>query len=55
MKAVRLKVFGRVQGVNFRNTVKAKCDEFGLFGWVRNCDDGSVEAIVQDLKIELES
>jgi len=44
-KQVKLRVFGRVQGVNFRVNVKAKADELGLVGRVWNCDDGSVEII----------
>lgn len=41
-KHLNLKIFGRVQGVFFRHTAKQKADEFGLSGFARNEDDGSV-------------
>jgi acylphosphatase len=43
MKAVHLKIFGRVQGVFFRQRTKDKAIELGINGWVRNCEDGCVE------------
>jgi DNA ligase D-like protein (predicted 3'-phosphoesterase) len=41
-KAVRAIVRGRVQGVGFRQAVLEKAQQSGVFGWVRNADDGSV-------------
>jgi len=38
---------GRVQGVGFRYTVRQVAAQFGLTGTVRNCADGSVEAVLQ--------
>jgi len=43
----RLLVTGRVQGVGFRFYTQRKARELGLTGWVRNCRDGSVEAVIQ--------
>jgi len=35
-------VSGRVQGVFFRASAKAKADEFGILGFVQNLPDGNV-------------
>ena len=43
MHAFLYHVFGHVQGVFFRDRTKAKSDELGITGWVKNCEDGSVE------------
>jgi acylphosphatase len=44
--SVRLRVHGRVQGVCYRGWAVAQAREIGLSGWVRNRQDGSVEALV---------
>jgi len=38
---------GRVQGVGFRFVAFRAASRCQLTGWVRNCDDGSVEMIAQ--------
>ena len=38
---------GRVQGVWFRANTHGKASELGITGWVRNLQDGSVEAIFE--------
>lgn len=38
---------GRVQGVGFRAATVRHAHQFGLGGWVRNTDQGSVEALLQ--------
>lgn len=44
---VRLEITGRVQGVGFRESMRAVAQALEVNGWVRNRDDGSVDAIVQ--------
>jgi acylphosphatase len=36
---------GRVQGIGYRAWTEAMAAEQGVEGWVRNCRDGSVEAL----------
>ena len=40
-------VRGRVQGVWFRGTCAREAEERGLAGWVRNREDGAVEAVFE--------
>ncbi|MES2119532.1 MAG: acylphosphatase [Pseudomonadota bacterium] len=47
MIARRVRVTGRVQGVFFRAWTRQQAQALGVAGWVRNCDDGSVEAHVE--------
>jgi acylphosphatase len=42
--ARRVRVTGRVQGVFFRAWTQQQARELGVSGWVRNAEDGSVEA-----------
>ena len=43
----RAVVHGRVQGVFFRDTTRRRALELGISGWVRNCPDGTVEALFE--------
>ncbi len=38
-----------MQGVGFRQSMRATAESLGCTGWVRNRPDGSVEALVQGL------
>ncbi len=42
IKHIRIQITGKVQGVSFRVSAKAKADELGLGGFVQNEPDGSV-------------
>jgi acylphosphatase len=42
---VHVTIRGRVQGVGFRAFIEREAQERGLDGWVRNREDGSVEAV----------
>ena len=46
-KRAHLLISGRVQGVWFRGSTKQQADNLELTGWVRNCESGDVEAIVE--------
>ena len=40
-------ISGRVQGVFFRMETKQAADRLGVFGWVKNRRDGTVEALFE--------
>jgi acylphosphatase len=43
----RVIVHGSVQGVGFRVSVARAAETRRLCGWVRNCEDGTVEAVFE--------
>jgi acylphosphatase len=46
LKAVQVRISGRVQGVSFRYWTQQEARRAGLTGWVRNEADGSVLAMI---------
>jgi acylphosphatase len=46
MRARRIVIAGRVQGVGFREWLRAEAELLGVHGWVRNRRDGTVEALL---------
>ena len=52
---LKIEVTGTVQVVWFRKSTKEKADELGLFGFVENCDNGSVYIEVEGDQDTLES
>ncbi len=47
MVRAHLRIYGLVQGVFFRSSMRAMAYKLGVTGWVRNRPDGSVEAVVE--------
>jgi acylphosphatase len=43
----RVVVHGRVQGVFFRDSTQTEAESRSVAGWVRNRDDGAVEAVFE--------
>jgi acylphosphatase len=43
----RVLISGQVQGVNFRAACQRMAWQRGVMGWVRNLDDGRVEAVFE--------
>jgi acylphosphatase len=56
MMKVRCHIFvsGKVQGVFFRQNTLERAKTLGLKGWVRNTQDGRVEAIFEGEKEKVE-
>jgi acylphosphatase len=43
---LRLVIYGRVQGVCFRDSMRREAQRLAIAGWVRNRSGGTVEAVV---------
>jgi len=55
MAARRFVIRGLVQGVGFRHAARGEAERLGLRGWVRNCADGSVEAVALGDDMQLDA
>jgi acylphosphatase len=51
----RAVVAGRVQGVYFRQSTELQARATGVAGWVRNLDDGRVEAVFEGTREAVET
>lgn len=54
MKQYHVIVSGKVQGVGFRYFVQLKAMDYGLTGWVKNNQNGSVELVAIGPKEKLD-
>ena len=50
----RVVVHGRVQGVFFRDTAGREASRHGVAGWVRNTAEGTVEAVFEGAREDVE-
>jgi acylphosphatase len=51
----RVVVHGQVQGVFFRDSVRERAESRALAGWVRNRDDGAVEAVFEGTEDDVDA
>ncbi len=51
----RLVIYGRVQGVFFRDTCRREAVAHRVAGWVANRPDGTVEAVFEGAEANVES
>ena len=47
MERKHVQIYGSVHGVGFRFAVERMARSRGVAGWVRNCPDGTVEAVFE--------
>ena len=47
LRRMKVRVYGIVQGVGFRNFVKRHADRMGIKGYAMNLPDGSVEVVAE--------
>lgn len=54
MPAVHLIIKGKVQGVFYRQSAKKEAHKLGITGWVKNNEDGSVEAVASGTEKQIQ-
>lgn len=50
---IRCTIKGKVQRVGYRDFVEGYARDHGLYGWIKNHPDGSVETVIQGLPDDL--
>ena len=53
MPTIHLIIEGKVQGVFFRATARDVAEELGITGWIRNTEEGTVEATLSGAREQL--
>tara|TARA_B100000686_G_C15949298_1_gene552707 strand:- start:208 stop:480 length:273 start_codon:yes stop_codon:yes gene_type:complete len=53
IEAIHIIAYGRVQGVWFRAGSKERAGELGIYGWVKNRPEGTVEIHAEGEKSQL--
>jgi acylphosphatase len=54
MPIVHLIIKGKVQGVFYRASAKNKAEELNITGWIKNTDEGNVEAVANGTENQLQ-
>lgn len=52
--AYKIQIRGNVQGVCYRTTMQSEAKKQKLSGWVKNCEDGTVEAYIEGKAKDIE-
>lgn len=47
VETLAVRITGKVQGVGFRMAAVRRAHSLGIAGWIRNLEDGTVEALLQ--------
>ncbi|MFV5513314.1 acylphosphatase [Acinetobacter gerneri] len=55
MKTIKLIIHGRVQGVGYRRWFEQNAQNFALVGYVKNLENGDVEAVIQGPEADLQA
>jgi len=55
MPTFHLLIKGKVQGVFYRATAKEVAKKLGITGWIKNTNDGNVEALVTGTELLMQN
>jgi len=53
-KRAHIYIDGKVQGVGFRNYIQRKAQTLDVTGWVKNLEDGRVEAVFEGEEMDVD-